>query len=136
MKPKHTIIHWASAALASCALAAAGAATAAQQDAATQKVEVQASRTITLNGTRVGGDTVSLSQTVKYGDLDLASAAGVQKLTSRIHATATAVCTELGRLYPAPGALEVNERTACVKSAMDGAMGEAHVAISTAARQR
>jgi UrcA family protein len=142
MKPSRTSLRWAPAAFASIALAAAGAVLAAQQNAPAQKVEIDASKVVTLNGSRsVTGmqeDTVSLSRVVKYGDLDLATAAGAHELSNRIHSTATSVCAELGWRYPIVGAVEVKERAACVRNATAGAMSQVRVAIASAeaARER
>lgn len=140
MKPSRTSIRWVPAAFASIALAGAGAAIAAQQNSPAQKVDIDASKVVTLSGnhslTGMQEDTAFLSRTVKYGDLDLATAAGAHELTNRIHVTATSVCTQLGWLYPITGAAEVNERAACVKDATAGAMSEVRLAIASAEAAR
>lgn len=76
-------------------------------------------QSIGLTGISVSGDRVIQSQSVSYADLDLASAAGMKTLTTRIDSAAKTVCG------PAPEYRD--SRTpfeACVKSAEDHAMIE------------
>lgn len=65
---------------------------------------------------------VSLSYTVKIGDLDPNSAAGLAEIEKRVMAAANAACKEIDRL--ALGNPTSPNDAACVKRAVDAAMAK------------
>jgi UrcA family protein len=107
--------------------------------ASAQEVKIEASKVVTIkhqhSKTGIQQETVQLSHTVNFADLDLASATGASELKGRIQDTATQVCKQLGVFYPAgtPGN-ENTDRDACIKGAVDSAMGQASLAIASAQR--
>jgi len=121
-------------------LAAFGVAALAQQPA-TQEVKIEANKVVTVTQGQYPNETqkVQFTRIVKYGDLNLATAAGEKELKSRIEGTATQVCEQLGKMFPVSSApSEMNERATCVQGAVDAAMGQAKLAIAAAhgAKQR
>ena len=107
-----------------------GSAAFAQQPA---EVTVEASRIVKE---RVGRsptgapiNSLSLSYTVSYADLDLSTQAGVATLKDRVNDAAKDACKEISRLYPAstPGDAE------CVASAVKEAMSKVDAASKAAA---
>jgi UrcA family protein len=73
-------------------------------------------------------EVISITRHVSYADLDLATKKGDSELEKRINDAATAVCKRLDSLQSPKGAQDMY----CVKKAVDGAMTQAHAAISAA----
>jgi len=134
------VFHWALSGVLGFALAAAGIAAAAPPSG-NQEVKIEASKVVTIEHghaqTGIQNETVQLSHTINFADLDLGSAAGASELKSRITNTATQICKQLGTLYPAgsPG-VDTADRDACVKGAVDAAMGQARLAIASAQKAK
>ena len=134
MKRAIRVCSWMLRGVVGIGLAAGGVAAVAQASDA-QQVKIEASKVVTIKHPRSGAgaqeETVQLSHTVHFADLDLGTNAGADELKTRIHNTATQICQQLGVIYPA-GAHEANDREACVRSAVDSAMGQATLAIASA----
>lgn len=73
-------------------------------------------------------EVVSLTRRVAYSDLDLSTQSGASELEKRVNETAQAACKQLDTLYP----LTTPSGPSCVKDAVDGAMVQAHAAVSAA----
>jgi UrcA family protein len=123
-------------ALVSLVLGAAAASAEPVQDL--QKISVEANAVVITHGkySPTGiEETVSLSRTVQYGDLNLATPAGVHALASRISVTATEVCAELGKRYPdASAGAEQADRNQCINQAVDKAMKQVNLIVAAAKR--
>lgn len=74
----------------------------------------------------------SVAKTVSYGDLNLASAEGVQALNKRVRKAAEELCTSRG---PKPLTTLWAER-ACMKEAIAGASGAVELAVTRFERQQ
>jgi UrcA family protein len=136
MKANRSVSRSAAVALVSLVLAAAGAEAGAQSSADSQKISVEASVVVISQGkySPTGIEqTVSLSRTVQYGDLNLATSAGARELENRISDTATAVCTDLGARYPASSVgAERADRNACINQAVNNAMKQVKLIVASA----
>jgi UrcA family protein len=134
MKRAIQVCNWTLQGVLGIGLAAAGVSAIAQGSDA-QQVKIEASKVVTIKNQRSGAgpqeETVKLTHTVHFADLDLATNAGADELKSRIQNTASQVCQQLGAIYPA-GAHEAKDREACIKDAVDSAMGQAKLAIASA----
>ena len=84
------------------------------------------------SATGIHQETVSLSHSIDYSDLNLANASDDQELEKRIADEASEVCTQLGKLYPA-GSIgrEQADHKECVKNATERAMTDAKLAIAS-----
>jgi UrcA family protein len=84
------------------------------------------------SATGIHQETVSLSHSIDYSDLNLANASDDQELEKRIADEAAEVCTQLGKLYPA-GSIgrEKADHKECVKNATERAMTDAKLAIAS-----
>src|SRR6516165_8227661 len=106
MKRTVQLCNWTLQGVIGIGLAAAGAAAVAQGSDA-QQVKIEASKVVTIKNQRSGAgpqeETVQLTHTVHFADLDLATKAGADELKSRIQNTASQVCQQLGAIYQ-PGA--------------------------------
>jgi UrcA family protein len=108
----------------------------AKEKAQTPEVTVKVQRLVrTKNRHSVTGihdETVSLTRTIGYSDLNLASVTDEKELEARIADDAEEICAELGRLFPA-GSIgrEQADRAQCVKEATERAMADARVAIAS-----
>ena len=119
-------------------LMAAGSLGALAQEAKTQTPEVTVKATGVVEAktkhsvTGIHQETVSLSHSINYSDLDLASASDDKELEKRIADEAAEVCTQLGKLYPA-GSIgrEQSDHKECVKNATERAMTDAKLAIAS-----
>jgi UrcA family protein len=105
--------------------------------ASAQEVKIEASKVVTVKNqhskTGIQQETVQLSHTVSFADLDLATNTGASELKGRIQDTATQICKQLGVIYPAgTPSNESTDREACIKGAVDSAMGPASLAIASA----
>ena len=105
--------------------------------ASSQEVKIEASKVVTVSHqhskTGIQQETVHLSHTVNFADVDLSTNAGANELKGRIQDTATQICKQLGVIYPAGTPSNENtDREACIKSAVDSAMGPAALAIASA----
>jgi len=130
---------WALRSVVGLGLAALGAIALADGAGGASEVRIEANKVVTTTQGRFPNQnqTVQLARTVSYADLDLASAAGASELKSRVQATAEEICGQLGKLYPATsGPSEVNDRAACIKSAVDNAMGKVQLAIASAQKAK
>jgi len=72
---------------------------------------------------------VSLSSSVRYDDLDIATRRGARELRRRVYREAEEVCDRLADVYPV---YEMTSSTPCFKSAVDDAMVKADAAIADA----
>ena len=72
--------------------------------------------------------TVSLSQAVRYDDLNLATRQGAHRLRVRVRRTAHELCRELKYRYP----ITVDMTPRCYSRAVDHAMDQADAAIDNA----
>ena len=77
-------------------------------------------------------DVVSLAQHVSYSDLDLKTDSGVTALEGRITDASKQACGQLEILYPAAQFPVDPANKDCVKTAVEGAMAQATVAIAAA----
>jgi len=73
-------------------------------------------------------ENVSLSQEVRYDDLDLTTQDGVDELRERIRDTARAECRQLDAMYP----VAADDSPPCFRTAMEDAMQQADEAIDRA----
>src|SRR6516225_5725458 len=116
---------------------AAAALIAVAPSASSQEVKIEASKVVTVkhqhSKSGIQQETVQLSHTVNFADVDLATNTGANELKGRIQDTATQICKQLGVIYPAGTASNENtDREACIKGAVDSAMGPASLAIASA----
>jgi len=66
--------------------------------------------------------TITVSQAVPYGDLDLRTGQGMTKLQGRVRQAAAGVCRELDRRYPKPAYSGETVNNDCVGTATRQAM--------------
>ena len=66
--------------------------------------------------------TITVSQAVPYGDLDLRTGEGMTKLQGRVKQAAAGVCRELDRRYPKPAYTGETVHNDCVSTATRQAM--------------
>lgn len=81
-------------------------------------------------------ETVSLSRTVSYADLDLSQPLAFKELESRIHRAARQTCDDLKRMFPdgvisSPSAAP---DAACVTTAVKSGMDRANLAVASLRR--
>jgi UrcA family protein len=81
----------------------------------------------------IGADVqvISMSGTVKYSDIDIATRAGAAVLETRVKAAAKAECEELDKHYP----LTTPDADRCTKEAVRNAMPGMHAAIDAAEKK-
>lgn len=105
-----------------------------QAVAQTSEITIVAPHVVHQNGGQTAGgvpiDVVSLTHHVSFADLDLSSPAGVAALESRITDSAKQACGQLDALYPAAMFPPDPANKDCLKTAIDGAMAQAAVAIA------
>jgi len=91
-------------------------------------VTVQAARSQKVAQTHYGVPVreITISSSVSYADLDLATPKGIKELEKRIRETATSSCKEMDVKFPVEGYGEAD----CIKHAVDGAMSEASKIIA------
>jgi len=132
---------WWPRAITVIGLAAMGGTALAQQTSAPAEVKVQADKVVTVKNkhspTGIQQETVQLTHTVNYADLDLTTAAGKSELENRIHSTASLICKQLGTMYPAGSAKdESTDRAACVQHAIEQGTSQVEQAIASAQQFR
>jgi len=88
-----------------------------------EAVTVEAARIVEVGRTIYGApeQQVVLRRGVSTKDLDLATPAGQAELEKRVTETATALCTELDRMYP----LTDPQKKDCVREAVKSGMADA-----------
>ena len=77
-------------------------------------------------------ETVSLSDAVRFDDLDLRTDWGAEELRERILYTASNLCRALDAAYPTSGYLPTSDSPPCYRTAVDDAMAQADAAIGRA----
>lgn len=77
---------------------------------------------------------VTLTRHVGYGDLNLATPAGAAALDARVRHAAKEACEQLDTLYPAALYPRAPHDKDCFKTAVDGGIAQAKLAIAAAAR--
>jgi UrcA family protein len=104
-----------------CGVAVAASAYAADEvPGVTVKGSRLVSEPVGKNSTGIPIQDVSLTMTVKYGDLDVATPAGKASLETRVTSAARKACAEINRLYPLGSPSEVD----CVRKAVKEAMAQ------------
>lgn len=76
-------------------------------------------------------DLISISQSVSYADLNLATVSGAQEMEARVRNTAKALCDKLEQRYPLSG----NNPETCVKNAVSKGMADVRIAIEAAEKK-
>jgi UrcA family protein len=121
------------------ALAAFGIAALPQSGSASEAIKIEADKVATITQGHYPNTTqsVQLSRTVSYADLDLSTSAGANEFQNRIQGTAEQVCDQLRTFAPAGSVVaEMNERATCVKDAVNAAMGKARVVVASAQKAK
>jgi UrcA family protein len=113
----------------------------AQQATTEPEVKIEASKVVTMKQQRsptgIDKETVSVGHTVAYHDLDLSTQAGKDELQKRVQNTASAICKELGTLYPNTSAKnEQEDQAACVEHAVQSALNSENIAIASAEKSK
>jgi len=92
-------------------------------------IQIEAARpTMSFRG--APDEVVAVRHQVNYADLDLATQKGDRELEKRIADAAAAVCKRIDAIQSP----QDHADRSCVKDAIDGAMIQAHAAISAASR--
>lgn len=81
-------------------------------------------------------ETVSLSRTVSYADLDLTQPLAFRELESRINRVARQACSDLKRMYPDGAISSPNSAdTTCISNAVKGGMDRANLIVASLPRR-
>jgi UrcA family protein len=110
----------------------AGVPASAQTQGKQSDITVTAPRVRERSSTGVPIETVSLSRTVSYGDLDLRTEAGKKELDNRIHQAARRACDALDKVYP----LTAPDSPDCMKTTLDNSMEQVNAAVMAARQPR